>query len=233
MSHSPDNNCEPRWRRLPEQRPSQIMDAALEVFGEHGLAATRLEDIAKRAGLSKGTIYLYFPNKEELFREMIRHTVVAQIERREQLMNDPSSSSTELIVRFMREHWKFTRSAQFAPLFRLIHVEIQNFPDLATFYAEEVIGRSHRLLTSIIARGVETGEFRKVDPLVASRMLSGALVIHGLWCTHRKSFAPLADRTDDQVLDELIQFYLHAIQAPDVPQSAQSAAPNESGFTQS
>ena len=65
---------------MPEERPGQILQAALEVFGERGLAASRLEDIAKRAGLSKGTIYLYFPNKEELFREMVRHTVVSQIE---------------------------------------------------------------------------------------------------------------------------------------------------------
>ena len=71
MGAQPASN-EPRWRRLPEERPRQILTAALEVFGEHGLAAARLEDIAKRAGLSKGTIYLYFPNKEELFREMVR-----------------------------------------------------------------------------------------------------------------------------------------------------------------
>src|SRR6478609_4648585 len=78
-----ESAVEPRWRRLPEERPKQILDAALEVFSERGLAAARLEDIAKRAGLSKGTIYLYFPNKEELFREVIRHTIIAQIERAE------------------------------------------------------------------------------------------------------------------------------------------------------
>src|SRR5690349_3177810 len=72
-------NQEPRWRRLPEDRPGQILTAALEVFGERGLAAARLDDIAKRAGLSKGTIYLYFPNKEELFREMVRAIVVDRL----------------------------------------------------------------------------------------------------------------------------------------------------------
>ena len=66
---------EPRWRRLPGERPNQILQAALEVFDEQGLAGARLEDIAKRAGVSKGTIYLYFANKEELFREMIRGTL--------------------------------------------------------------------------------------------------------------------------------------------------------------
>src|SRR5579859_6834994 len=125
----------PRWRRRPEERPGQIVDAALAVFGEHGLSASRLEDIAKRAGLSKGTIYLYFPNKEELFREVVRHTVVAQIEEAERDFGTAKGSATESLVSFMRGYWLFVRSPAFAPLFRLIHAEIHNFPDLAQFYA--------------------------------------------------------------------------------------------------
>ena len=182
------------------------------MFGERGLAAARLEDIAKRAGLSKGTIYLYFPNKEELFREMVRYTVISQIEQREQQFSAASGSATDMLVEFMRGYWKFIRSSAFAPLFRLIHAEIHNFPDLARFYAEEVVARGHRLIAAIIARGVETGEFRRVDPGVAARMLTAPFVMHGLWCTHRECFASVAKKTDEQVLDELMQFYLHAIQ---------------------
>jgi len=189
--------------------------AALQVFGERGLAAARLEDIAKQAGLSKGTIYLYFPNKEELFREMVRHTVIFQIEEREQQYSTSSGSPTELLTQFMRSYWKFIRSTQFAPLFRLIHAEILNHPDLARFYADEVVARTHRLIASIIARGVETGEFRPVDPVMAARMLTGPFVMHGLWCTHRECFASVARKTDDQVLEELIDFYLHAIRPCD------------------
>src|SRR3569832_333654 len=125
---------EPRWRRLPEERPRQILAAALEVFGERGLGAARLEDIAKRAGLSKGTIYLYFPNKEELFREMVRQLVVAQLEGAEREFQSATVSATEALTQFMRRYWGFIRSRQFAPLFRLIHAEIRNFPDLARFY---------------------------------------------------------------------------------------------------
>ena len=166
MSNAPEtqSNAEPRWRRLPGERPGQIMQAALEVFGERGLSASRLEDIAKRAGLSKGTIYLYFPNKEELFREMVRHTVVSQIEQREQLISAASGSATELLVLFMRDYWKFIRSAQFAPLFRLIHAEIQNFPDLASFYAQEVVARGHRLMAGIIDRGIESRRIPRHGP---------------------------------------------------------------------
>src|SRR4051794_38341119 len=85
----------PRSRRQPEARPTQIVDAALEVFAEHGLAAARIEDIAKRAGLSKGTIYLYFPTKEALFREVIRQTVVSQIELGERDFEHATTSATE------------------------------------------------------------------------------------------------------------------------------------------
>ena len=204
---------EPRWRRLPEERPRQILAAALAVFGEHGLAAARLDDIAKRAGVSKGTIYLYFPNKEELFREMVRDTVVRQIEESERDFQSTSGSATETLTQFMRRYWTYIRSSEFAPLFRLIHAEIHSFPDLARFYAEEVVSRGHRLVMSIIARGVASGEFRAVDPSVAARMLTAPFVMHGLWCTHRECFSSVAKKSDEQILDELMQFYLYAIRA--------------------
>lgn len=209
------SNQEPRWRRLPEERPRQILSAALEVFGERGLSAARLEDIAKRAGLSKGTIYLYFPNKEELFREMVRDIVVSKIEQREEEIQSMTGSATDALIRFMRSHWTFIRSPQFAPLFRLIHAEIHHFPDLARFYAEEVVARSHRLIGSIIERGIAAGEFRSVEPLAAARMLTAPFVIHGLWCTHREAFSSVARKTDEQILEELIDFYLHAIRSGD------------------
>jgi AcrR family transcriptional regulator len=209
---SPSSSQEPRWRRLPEERPGQILNAALAVFGEHGLAASRLEDIAKRAGLSKGTIYLYFPNKEELFREVVRHMVVPQLEAGERLAAEhTAATATERLMDFMRRYWTFIRSEQFAPIFRLIHAEIHNFPDLASFYAEEVVSRGHRLVTAIIARGIDSGEFRAIDPAVAARMLTAPFVMHGLWCTHRECFTSVAKKTDEQVLDELMQFYLYAI----------------------
>jgi AcrR family transcriptional regulator len=197
--------------------------AALAIFGEHGLAAARLDDIAKRAGLSKGTIYLYFPNKEELFREMVRQTVVAQIELREREFDESTGTSTDALKAYMRSYWKFIRSPGFAPIFRLIHAEIPNFPELARFYAQEVVSRAHRLIATIISRGIERGEFRNIDPYVAARMLTAPFVIHGLWCTHRDCFSSVAKKSDDEVLDELMDFYLYAIRpvSPAVMDEAQ------------
>jgi len=205
---------EPRWRRLPEERPKQILSAALAEFGERGLAAARLDDIAKRAGLSKGTIYLYFPNKEALFQEVIRQTVVAKIEKSERELTG-AASATEEIKTFMRNYWAFIRSTEFAPVFRLIHAEIHHFPDLARFYASEVVSRGQRLIASVIQRGIDSGEFRQMDPSVAARMLTAPFVIHGLWCGHRECFTSVAKKTDEQIFDELMHFSLSAIQSPD------------------
>src|SRR5438128_10581622 len=112
-----DVQTEPRWRRMPEERPRQILSAALAVFAERGLAAARLEDIAKRAGVSKGTIYLYFPNKEELFREMVREMVVGHLEAAERAVSESTASPTDTLIEFMRKYWARIRSPQFGPLF--------------------------------------------------------------------------------------------------------------------
>ena len=211
---------EPKWRRLPEERPHQIIEAGLEVFAERGLASARLEDIAKRAGVSKGTIYLYFPNKEALFREVVRQTVVATIERAEREI--VHGSATEQLLTYIRGYWSFVRSPRFEAIYRLVMAELQNFPDLAQFYSEEVVQRSARLIGRLIQQGIDSGEFRPIDPKVAARMLQALIVSHGLWCSRQKFFPHMAGATDEKVLAELTDFYLHAIKA--VPDAAPHAA---------
>src|SRR6202165_5385465 len=125
-------SASPKWRRCPEDRPEQIIKAALEVFGECGLANARLQDIAERAGVSKGTIYLYFPNKEELFREMIRQTAVAAIERAEQA-DVPGTPANQLLA-FMRGYWAFVRSPVFITIYRLVLRELRPCPHPATVF---------------------------------------------------------------------------------------------------
>ncbi len=202
---------EPRWRRLPEERPKQILDAALVEFAERGLASARLDDIAKRAGLSKGTIYLYFPNKEELFREVIRHTVISQIERGERVVADTSRSATDALTAYIRGYWQFLRSPAFAPIYRLVTAELHNFPDLVQFYTDEVIARGLRLISRLLQRGIASGEFRRMDPDVGARMLAAPLMMHAFWCNRRDCFHLVGDRSDEQVINELTQFYLNAI----------------------
>jgi AcrR family transcriptional regulator len=201
---------DPRWRRLPEERPRQILDAALEVFGERGLAGARLDDIARRAGVSKGTIYLYFPNKEELFREVVRTVIVGRIEA---AAPDLRLSPTEQLEHWMREHWAFVRSREFQAIYRLVTGELHNFPDLAAFYGREVIGPASDLIAGIIRRGIEAGEFRPMDPRLAARTLSALIVTHATWCERRALFQIFVDATDEQVFSQVHDFFFHAIRS--------------------
>jgi AcrR family transcriptional regulator len=203
----------PKWRRQPEHRPQQIIEAALEVFGECGLANARLQDIADRAGVSKGTIYLYFPNKEELFREMIRQTAVAAIERAEQA-NVPGTPGNQLFA-FMRGYWAFVRSPVFMTIYRLVLGELHQFPDLAKFYFNEVVARGQKLIAGIIRRGIDAGEFRDIDPMTAARAVVALIVMNGIWRDEHTGVPLLAHKSDEEVFTELAQFYLYAIAPSD------------------
>ena len=205
---------EPRWRRLPEERPKQILDAALAVFAERGLAAARLEDIAKLAGVSKGTIYLYFANKEELFRGVVRSTVIEFIERGEAAFEQDRDPMRALDL-WMDGHWGWIRSATFPAMHRLVNSELRDFPDLAAFYATEVVGRAQRLVCEILERGMETGVFRRMDATVAARMLSALFVTHGTWYHQKNSFKSVANIPDGVLLAQIRDFFLHAMRPDD------------------
>jgi AcrR family transcriptional regulator len=202
--------AEPRWHRLPEERPKQILDAALAVFAERGLAAARLDDIAKRAGLSKGTIYLYFPNKEELFREVIRQTVIAFIERSEARMDEIADPMQALLV-WMEGYWAWLRSPVFPAMHRLVNSELLSFPDIAAFYAKEVIERAHRLVREMLERAMEHGDLRRMDPLVAARMLSSILITHALWYHQRDFLKTFHNTPSDEMFTQIRDFFLYAM----------------------
>jgi len=197
-------------RRAPEERPTQILDAAFHEFGERGLAGARLDDIAKRAQVAKGTIYLYFPNKEALFREMVHATIVSALVEAEASLAGLASETAEAQLRRLGQGWwTFLRTERVQVLQRLVSLELGQFPDLMQFYADEVIARGRRLVSGIIARGVERGAFRDVDPQLAARMFSSIWMSHSTWCARREFFKTLG--SDEQVLDEMLEFYLYAL----------------------
>ncbi len=203
---------EPKWRRLPEERPHQIIDAAIEVFGEHGLAGARLEDIAKRAGLSKGTIYLYFPNKEALFKEMVRETLVARLEEEERAVAAHPGSAKAQLSAYMRGYWAFLRTPQVVTIVRLIIGELQRFPELVGFYMNEVVTRKRDLVTGMIRRGVAAGEFRPVDPNVAARLLMSMFSAHCVWRGMHEYAPDVMQYSADDLPEEIEDFFFRALQ---------------------
>ena len=200
-------------RRHPESRPGQIIEAALEVFGERGLANARLDDIARRAGLAKGTIYLYFPNKEELFRAVIRKTVIATIDRAEASVADGAPEAQ--LDALMRAHWAFLRSPTFERIYRLITGELHNFPELARFYADEVLVRGLRLMAGVIKRGIAAGVFRRTEPEAAARMIFGSFVSHAIWRSRPTVFTHIAHLSDERVYAQLSALILAALRPDD------------------
>jgi AcrR family transcriptional regulator len=213
----------PRWRRLPEERPRQILEAALDVFGERGLTGARLDDIARRAGVSKGTIYLYFPNKEELFREVVRAIVIDRL--RQAAARAGEGNPLDELKRYLRTYWNFVRSPEFQTILKLVTSELHNFPDLAEFYGREVVKPANELLAGMIRRGIDRGDFRRVDPVIAARFMSSTTITHSTWCARRDVFKLLTDLTDEQVFEGISDLFFHAIRATPGAQPAQSASP--------
>ncbi|HET7585704.1 MAG TPA: TetR/AcrR family transcriptional regulator [Gemmatimonadaceae bacterium] len=198
----------PRWRRLPEERPRQILDAAFDAFREKGLAHARLDDIARRAGVSKGTIYLYFPNKEELFGAVIRHLVAENIDAERESHAGPASAELRA---YAGRIWAFLRSPNFEAVYRLTIAELHTLPALSRFFAQEIALRSMRGIARIVQRGISEGEFGAADPDDAARMLYALLVKHGVWCNQEVRNLLLPGLDDDTVFDHVMTFCLDAL----------------------
>src|SRR5207237_5701427 len=120
----------PRWQRRKEARPAEIVAAALEVFVERGFAAARLADVARRAGVTKGTVYLYFDSKEALFKAVVRETIVPVIAQGEALAQAFTGSARELVERLVREYWRLVGETAVAGIPKLMMAEAATFPEL-------------------------------------------------------------------------------------------------------
>jgi AcrR family transcriptional regulator len=172
-----------RWKRRKDARPAEILDSALTVFAERGFAATRMDDIAARAGVTKGTIYLYFRSKEAVFKSLVQESLGAAIE----VMRDNAARfegpAPDLLRTILRGIGRFVCASDRAALPKIILAESGNFPHLVEFYRREVVDRGLALLQSVIRRGIERGEFRTVEPGHAARLCVAPLLMAAVWRT--------------------------------------------------
>jgi AcrR family transcriptional regulator len=175
-----DQRSPTRWRRRKEARPEEILAAALESFAERGFAATRLEDVAARAGISKGTLYLYFKSKEELFKAVVRETLLPNLERIEAVVGTFEGPSAMLLQQLLLTI-SGVLGSRVGAIPKLVIAEAGNFPDLARFYFDEVIRRGLGLIATILRRGIARGEFRAVDVDRAVFCVIAPMLIAALW----------------------------------------------------
>jgi AcrR family transcriptional regulator len=172
---------EPRWTRRKEARPEEITAAALELFIERGFAATRLEDIAARAGISKGTLYLYFANKEDLFKAVVREGLVSPIAEMRGLVEQFEGDSFELLRMLILGWWDKVGATALSGIPKLVLGEAGNFPELVRFYLAEVVEPGLAVMTAIVERGVARGEFRPVHAGDVALLVGAPLLQMMLW----------------------------------------------------
>ena len=184
----------PRQRRK-ETRPQELLDAALLLFVEKGFAATRSDEVARAAGVSKGTLYLYYPSKEELFKAVVRQNLSTLIAEGEELVGNYEGSTSALLLELMLTWWNRFGNTPAAGIHKVVLAEVRNFPELAQFYVDEVIQPADRLFTRTVQRGIDRGEFRALPVHEVAHALMTPMIFLAL---HRHSFAacPVRDRFD-------------------------------------
>jgi AcrR family transcriptional regulator len=203
----------PRQRRK-DARPQELLDAALELFVEKGFAATRSEEVAARAGVAKGTLYRYYPSKDELFKAMVRENLSVHIVESAAQAAQHEGSIAELLGHMMQAWWAKVGHGRAGVVCKIMMVEARHFPELARFYVDEVITPSQNLVGGLIERGIRSGEFRAV-PIEATVHLLIAPMLHMM--LHEHSFGDLQrchpTMSPEELLDAQMSLLLHGLLA--------------------
>ena len=171
----------PRWRRRKTARPGEILEAALSVFAETGFAAAKLNEIARRAGVSKAALYLYFETKEELFRAVARTLVATNLSAMAGALEASEAPFAELAPALLGGAAGLLAQDRAISIVRMVITESRNFPDLARIWREDVVERVLALVGELIARAQARGEVIAGDPRLYAFSLMGPLVMGGLF----------------------------------------------------
>lgn len=167
-----------KFRRRAEARPDEILDAALALFSESGFDGTRMDDVARRAGLSKGAVYLYFPSKKALLEGLVRRAVVPIAETQLGMLAGHRGNPRPAIRQALLAVSERLADPHVAAVPKIVLREAITAPEIAQMYREEVLDRAIPALTALIARGVEDGHIRPVDPEMTVRSIVGPVLAH-------------------------------------------------------
>jgi AcrR family transcriptional regulator len=171
----------PKRERRKESRPGELLDAALDLFVEKGFSATRVEEVAARAGVSKGTLFLYFQSKEDLFKAVVRENIANQFPGWNEEFNTFQGTSADMLRYALVTWWERIGKTRVSGITKLVISEAQNFPEIAHFYEEEVIKPGNALIRGILERGVKSGEFRAIDTEQAVHAVVAPMIFLMMW----------------------------------------------------
>ena len=217
----------PRRARRKEARPGELLDAALTLFVEKGFAATRVEEVAALAGVSKGTLFLYFPSKEELFKALVRHTISGRFTEWNEELKHFTGSSAELVRYCMHSWWQRIGMTKASGISKLVMSEAGMFPEIAAFYQQEVIGPGHDLLKRVLQRGVDSGEFRPMALEYAVYSLIAPMIFLLMWQHSLAACCPANQQIEPQAfIDSQLDLLLGGMLATPVAAPVVTRAAN-------
>ncbi len=202
----------PLRQRRKEARPQELLDAALELFVEKGFSATRSDEVAERAGVSKGTLYLYYPSKEELLKAVIQQNMGQIIAEGGGIVDAFEGHTAELLSLLMHLWWDRVGNTRAGGIHKIMMSEVRNFPEIAQFYRDEIIKPASDLLARTLQRGIDRGEFRELPVVEVTQALFAPLIFMAL---HKHSFGACpADgmvMNCDSVIDTHIDLMLNGL----------------------
>jgi len=172
---------QPRWQRRAEDRPREIRAAALEVFAEKGFAAAKLDEIARRAGVSKGTLYLYFADKEQLFRAVVRDSIAPNVEAITSALAAVDLPFAQVIPALFARFAENIGKIPVGAVAKMVIGESSNFPELARVWHDEIASKAIGAVTALIAKAQARGEVRPGDPRLYAFTLMGPMIMSALW----------------------------------------------------
>jgi len=203
----------PKFRRRAQARPDEVLDAALELFIEKGFAATRVEDIARRAGLSKGAVYLYFPSKEAVLEGLVRRAIIPIADSALEGLRNYEGDPRIVIGATIRMLGHRFSDPKMLAIPKVVFREVVGFPHLAEMYRAEVLDRVIPAVTGLIRKGVEQGYLRQVDPELTIRSIIGPLVLH-LILAEVFGIAPEGGLQFDRLIDNHLSILFDGLSAP-------------------
>lgn len=190
----------PRYQRRKEDRPREITEAAFEVFAEKGYASARVDDVARRAGVSKGLMYLYFKTKEELFKAVIKSVVIRRVDSLLDAADNTALSSEEFLRGPLLAFMKRIPGSPVAVVIRLLIAEGHRYPELVDYYWDNVVSKGLGTISRFVERGVQRGEFRQNEVAQMPQLFLAPVVLSMMW---KIVFAKRALDTDKLIETQL------------------------------
>ena len=213
-------SAEPRRSRRKEARPGELLDAALDLFVTKGYTATRVEEVARKAGVSKGTLFLYFPSKQDLFKAVVRHVMAARFAEWAIELDAYEDDTASLIHYCYEVWWQRIGSTKACGLPHLMMAEANNFPEIAAFYRQEVVIPGNRLVGRVLQRGMERGEVRTMDLNYAVTLVLAPLI----FCATAKTSGGICLPNPDFDVPHFLRMQADALMYGLAPRSAPGAA---------